>query len=257
MGHGYTDFEIADLVDQIYLEEDDVTMSLVDAMDMWTSARHPLNDRGDEDSVLDREQSVNAVGILDLRTGPWFIERTKDQQKICNVFPPHVKFLLMHWGTLLSGAERAYKKDTKKVNKAVQVSVKNGVKHCKKYSSKTPDDVIKFIVAKGNWVNDKQTPPTFLEVFRCTKECETGFSKKRTSMGWTTNRMTQGHIDKLRFLYVQGLWPKRWPHFRNYEICANVYREATKVTTERTPILFIALCMLHHIQIVCFGTIQS
>ena len=87
MGHGYTDFEIADLVDQIYLEEDDVIMSLVDAMDMWTSARHPLNDRGDEDSVLDREQSVNAVGILDLRTGPWFIERLRISRRFATSSP--------------------------------------------------------------------------------------------------------------------------------------------------------------------------
>ena len=64
---------------------------------------------------------------------------------------------VVHWATLLEGAERAWRADRHKTNKAVQMSVLGGLSHCKTYSQRTPDDVIIFLKGTSNLLNSEVT----------------------------------------------------------------------------------------------------
>jgi hypothetical protein len=221
----WSDLEYDMLVDELYADDHDFHLQLVDNNDRWTTERHPLNERGDEDSTKDREDSVWGVGILDLRSGAWLVPRDKSDTKSAE----GVVYLLLHWGTLLAGAKRAYDRDTTKQNKAVQLSVLSGVKHCKKYNKLMPPDAIRFKVDVGNVTNNSATTKTFLEVYRCTRHAEQAWAKKKHLMGWTcTSVGGQRRLDEKKFMFMNGLHPKLWPFYRSYEICNLVFKEASK-----------------------------
>jgi len=71
-----SDVELIMLVDDCYLQTDDITLSLMDASGEWVTIRHPWNDRGDEASVIIRKRSVETIGILtSVRGGPWLVAK--------------------------------------------------------------------------------------------------------------------------------------------------------------------------------------
>jgi hypothetical protein len=225
LGQHLSVVEMLALVDVIYLEDGDATIALVDERDRWTSKRHPLNSRGDEDSEQQREDGVDKVGILDIRKGPWYIDAAADSDDAAM----EANILLLHWGNLLAGARRSYVKDKKRENKAVQLSVRAGVKHSKRYSRQTPNDVLMFLVDTGNITNDSNTPTTFIEHYRATRGHEQAWSKKKIAMGWNTNNMSGKEHDLRKHAFIEGLCPGVYPKYLVYEKTNTFFKLSQKV----------------------------
>ncbi|MDA8583559.1 hypothetical protein N9L68_04980 [bacterium] len=159
----------------------DAHLDLVDDQGRWTSWRHPENDRGDEASEEARESSVDEVGIVPSRGGPWLVAVDKDNPKHAS-FPVGVLCLVLHWASLLSGARRSWLKDVKKENRVVHLTVREGVDDCRKYHPKTPTWAIKFLVHMSNIVNNIVTGITILQVYRSTVDCERAFNKAKQKL---------------------------------------------------------------------------
>lgn len=69
-GHNKTDLELIQLIDRDYLVTADAHVSLLTPEGVWAVTRHPLNQRGDEASIQQRQASVESVGIIkDVRGG--------------------------------------------------------------------------------------------------------------------------------------------------------------------------------------------
>ena len=134
------------LVDRDWLVACDSNVSLVTNEGTWAINRHPLNARGDLASVLERQNSVEQVGIIrDVRGGAWLV-----QDEAPSV---HDRFSTLHWATLVEGAERAWMNDTLKQNQCVQATVASGLTRTKVYSRRTPIDALKFLIDLGNQFN--------------------------------------------------------------------------------------------------------
>ena len=63
-GHNKTDLELIQLIDRDYLVTADAHVSLLTPEGVWAVTRHPLNQRGDEASIQQRQASVESVGII-------------------------------------------------------------------------------------------------------------------------------------------------------------------------------------------------
>ena len=227
VGHDKTQKEIQIFVDHNYCLDHDAQVSLVTKHGQWATRRHRLNDRGDESSIQARQKSVETVGILqDLRGGP-FLVKAPDASV-------NDEYEVVHWATLLEGAERAWRADKHKTNKAVQMSMLEGLNHCKIYSQRTPDDVIIFLKSTGNLLNSEVTETTFLEVWRETPRVEAAWARRKTAMGWTTLSVGVTALDDMKFKFVDGLLPNRFPKYRHYENCQYFHKEAQKVVVQ-TP----------------------
>jgi hypothetical protein len=225
VGHDKTQKEIQLFVDHHYCLDKDAHIPLLTKSGQWSTKRHRLNDRGDESSIQARQRSVETVGILqDLRGGPFLIksDAAPDEYEVA------------HWATLLEGAERAWRADKSKVNKAVQMSVVEGLRHCKIYSNRMPDDCVLFLKSTGNLLNAEATETTFLEVWRETTRVEAAWARRKSAMGWTTASVGVSALDDMKFNFVCGLLPNRFPKYRHYENCQYFYKEAQKVKVQ-TP----------------------
>ena len=223
-----SDKELQLVIDQTYRIPHSGHIDLVGPDGEWTTRRHHLNDRGDESSILHRQKSVEEVGILGgIRSGPWLIPLQLGSRIVYSV---------LHWATLLEGAERAYTNDPLKSNKALQLSVQEGLGDCKVFHPQCPDDVIRWLVDLGNSVNAESTVTTLLQVFRSTNDIEAGWKRKKQSCGWTTTSVGQSKLDEKKYLYIQGLHRKRWPSYRNYEVCYSFYKEALHTPLSDTTV---------------------
>ena len=98
--------------------------------------------------------------------------------------------------------------------------MKDGLKGCKIYHRRTPDDVIRWLVLLGNSLNTEVTATTMIQVWRSTKDLELGWKRKKEAFGWTNQSIGQSKLDDKKFLYVCGIHKKRWAKYRHYEICA-------------------------------------
>ena len=90
-------------------------------------------------------------------------------------------YYLLHWATLLEGARRAYAADTNRENSAVQFSVRQGIPRCKEYDSRTPPDVVAFLVEVANRVNENATAATLVEKWQRTVGSYIGFHVRRSA----------------------------------------------------------------------------
>jgi hypothetical protein len=196
-----TDLELQHLCDELYLEDADFQLDLINpATGKWTTKRHRLNQRGDEASEKSREESVASFGIvLSLRGGAWVISPMEKGEEL----------LVVHMATLIRGAQRAMDNDKDKSNRAVQISIKTGVPHSKRYHRQIPDDWVRFLVGTGNIVNNEQTSTTVLEIARSTAECERSWQRKKNKMGWTASVVGQNKLEEEKYSYINSLHPRR------------------------------------------------
>ncbi|CAK0797438.1 unnamed protein product [Prorocentrum cordatum] len=225
--------ELLGMCEQLYCENADCRLSLVDETGLWTTDRHPLNaeGRGDEDSVSQREESVTKIGIIDIRKGPWYMKCPEHMKREVR---PGTQYLLFHWGTLLEGARRAFAKDGQKKNRTVQLSVMNGVKACKEFNIRMPKDAIRFLINVGNLVNDQQTPKTFVEILESTDSIEMAWTKKKNANNWSAPALGgQAKLEEYKFEFIKTL-SRDWRTYRNYELCNTFYKESKKVFTDGT-----------------------
>ena len=112
-------------------------MPLLDNEGNWTTSRDHSNmlRDGDEDGIERRALTIESIGIVRVREGPWFVY-DKSAGGAVNM----MRFRVMHWGNLLSGARRAWERDPQKKNRAVQLSVSMGISRCRRYDENAPDD---------------------------------------------------------------------------------------------------------------------
>ena len=228
-GHELTDQELLAQVDRDYLNLVDAHVPLVATDGAWTVQRHELNARGDEASILQRQKSIEQVGIIrDIRGGPWLVQDPDPRV--------HDRFLALHWATLIQGAERAFAADAGKTNRCVQTSVDQGLSRCKIYSRRMPSDVCRFLIDLGNAFNEAATNTTILEKWRCTALIEPQWSQKRKSMNWSTSSLPGKVLDEKKFTFVNSLHRDRWTCYRAYEVANTFFREAQKVTYMATAL---------------------
>lgn len=113
LGSGWSQPEILSWVDKKFLLSDKVDFSLVSSRGHFAATRHTENmtDRGDEDSILQRQKTVESIGIRqELRSPPWLVQHRTlgiDDEYQC-----------LHWGTLFDATKRAWEADVLKKNKA-------------------------------------------------------------------------------------------------------------------------------------------
>eukprot|EP00969_Alexandrium_andersonii_P137865 6096851-Alexandrium_andersonii.AAC.1 len=89
--------------------------------------------------------------------------------------------------------------DTTKTNRAVQLSVANGLHHVKIYSRRISPGCVMFLKDVGNMFNDQATSVTFLEKFRATSNVEQAWGRKKQLMQWAINRLGQATYDAKKF----------------------------------------------------------
>ena len=77
---------------------------------------------------------------------------------------------------------------------------------CKIYSRKTPESILRFIIEKGNVVNDSVTQVTVLQVWASSQQVEAAFEKKKKSMGWTLASVGAAALDQKKLDVANGLF---------------------------------------------------
>jgi hypothetical protein len=212
--------ELKAVVDELYLVNNSVTLSMLDDSGNWALQRHRWNERGDAGSIASRKKTVENIGVLDSREPPYFIRNADN--------PAHADLLTC--ATLYAdGAKAAYQSDVKKKNRTVQISVSIPVKACKEYHRMMPKVVAVWLIDYGNITNDENTKTTWMEVYRSTKDAKAGFHRHKHQMKWV-GTMTQQKLQDKELEYIQGQWPGRWDFYPHYEVCQSFYSLAPKVS---------------------------
>jgi hypothetical protein len=161
----------------------------------WRFHRHPLNNRGDISTALERQRSVEEIGIVfGLRGGPGLVPHERQGH-----------FYALHWASLLRGAELAWGKDKLKENVAVQTSLNAGLQDCTIFNKNITSDVCRYLVDLGNIVNHETSSFTILQVFESTKQVEAGWQIKKTEMAWAVSRIGQGRMEQNKLSYANSI----------------------------------------------------
>ena len=224
LGVDASDPEIFAWINTKFLVTDSWELSPLTSSGQFAVERHPSNqlDRGDEDSVLTKQKSIESIGVRpELRSPPWLTqhpEMGRDDQ-----------MLSLHWGTLLEGLKRAWIADVNKTNRFVQDSISTKIKGCRVYSRALPDDCAAFLVDYANSKNKDATAISVLQVIRSTTTVEPAFAKKKAAMKWTVQSLGQKELNAKRFEVASALFPNRWSCYTSYERCNTIYKEANKV----------------------------
>ena len=103
----------------------------------------------------------------------------------------------------MTGAHRAWKRDVKKQNKNVQLSVRNPIKHCRVYMRIT-DDAVKFYRGYFNLTNDESTITGPLEIWKRTEYAELAF--KRHKVPLQTSAQQVKHEQRVCVNTSQAQW---------------------------------------------------
>ena len=104
---------------------------------------------------------METIGLVQVSGGAFLIEGDEPNQ-----------WLALHWAGRIRGLERAWENDTRRQNKCVQVSVSNGLPHCKTFIKRMPDWAIDFMVYLGNATNKEVLCETFNQVCGCLMHIE-------------------------------------------------------------------------------------
>ena len=129
-------------------------------------------DKGDEDSVKQRQRTVETLGVRpELRNPRWRVQHA--------TLGVDDEFLSIHWGTLFDATKRAWQSDTAKTNRVVQVTLATPIRGARLYKRDLPPDAAKFLVDNGNLLNKESTSTSILETWRSTRTIEGAFQRKR------------------------------------------------------------------------------
>ena len=112
MGSTWSDPQILQWIDRKFLLSDRCDFRLISGRGSFAVERHAekMQDRGDEDSIIQRQRSVETIGVRqELRSPPWIVQHA--------TLGVDDEFRALHWGTLLDGTRRAWQADAAKQNK--------------------------------------------------------------------------------------------------------------------------------------------
>ena len=224
VGHGYSDPEILNWVDEKFLLTNSLDIQLLTDQGEFSIARHRENrdDRGDEDSLSRRQATVEEIGIRqELRSPPWLAQHP--------TLGVDNRFESLHWGTLFEATRRAWLKDVKKENAAVQTSIKTPVKSAKLYRRDLPRDADRFLVGYGNRLNEEATATTILQVWRSTTVVEPAWARHRQQKQWTAASLGQQVLNEKKHEFACVMYPGRWPTYTSYERSNTFFKTASGV----------------------------
>ena len=227
MGPNFSDPEILKWVDEKFLVTDSLNLNLLTPKGEFAVDRHRenLHDRGDEDSVARRQQSVEEIGIRqELRSPPWLVQHPK--------LGVDDRFQALHWGTLFEGAKRAWLKDTQKVNPAVQTTINTPIKAAKLYRRDLTRDAARFLVEYGNLLNEEATATTILQVWRSTTVVEPAWTRHRHSKQWTAAALGQQLLNEKKLEFASVMYPGRWSTYTAYERCNTFWKVSAAASFE-------------------------
>ena len=177
---------------------------------------------GDEDGIERRALTIESIGIVRVREGPWFVY-DKSAGGAVNM----MRFRVMHWGNLLSGARRAWERDPQKKNRAVQLSVTMGISRCRRYDENAPDDAKYFLTNVGNITNDVVTMATIPEIMASTPDIEKSWIVLKDLYNWKGLDQNTHNIKK--FECVESVFKGRFGCYEVYEIANTAFKAMNKV----------------------------
>ena len=85
----------------------------------------------------------------------------------------------------MEGTEDAWRADTQKTNRCVQLAVRTPIKHVRRYTFRLPDDAVFYVIQRGNVTNDQVTNVGPLEQMADAIIINHRWGKKKKSLGWT------------------------------------------------------------------------
>ena len=219
VGHERSDAECAALIDELYMIDGNYTLHLTTSNNEWRVKRGVGNDsRSNMAAVMSRKTSVENIGlILAMRKSPWLVAPAPGSDGLDEV---------MHWATILEGTKEAWLADTNRENKLVQLAVSTPIPGCKRYDHRMPMHARKFLAYWGNITNSEVLDVTVIEVWKSTAECDAGWARRKSAMGWSLGNTSQATLDMKRFEYACALYPRRWDSWRSLEVCGSFYRRS-------------------------------
>ena len=205
VGHDKSDQEAAILLDQLYCHDRDYSLTLV-VNGVFQTYNHPDNAEGRNNVgvVLSRKTSIETIGLLELRLGPWLIDAPPGE--------PLKGMGCMHWGCLTEGIKAAWLDPANANNKNVMLAVSRQIRGCKRYFWNTPPDARFVLKYLGNIVNKKVADTTIMEIWHCTHdEVEPSwYVRRNVENDWKVSIIGQVAYDKKKWELVQALFPYRW-----------------------------------------------
>ena len=119
-GSGLSDQEYVQKIDEEFCIDNDYHLQYFNSQGHWRVKRNVYNDRGDPGSILDKQRSIEAIGVLDTKVA-WLIQ---DESHSNNE-----DVSAIHSATLVGGLRRAHLTKTDLANKSVQIALANGMNH--------------------------------------------------------------------------------------------------------------------------------
>ncbi|CAK0865408.1 unnamed protein product [Prorocentrum cordatum] len=177
---------------------------------VWTCDRSPFNKRGDAASAQSRKRSVEKVGILNIRAGPWVVPR--DEIDI-TVYAD-------------KGLQAAVNDEGNAGNSVVEASLRDGLQNCKVFHKRTPAYVQEYLVDVGNETNDEQSSRTALQVLMSHDSVEPTFFQKKKLYEWSVASLGQRQYAEKRFEVAESMFVNRWRSSHQSDQGLSAYKEA-------------------------------
>ncbi|CAK0833439.1 unnamed protein product, partial [Prorocentrum cordatum] len=186
---------------------------------VWTCDRSPFNKRGDAASVQSRKRSVEKVGILNVRAGPWVVPRGEiditvyaDKASKTTKTVTLQRYNLLHWATLYEGLQAAVNDDGNAGNSVVEASLRDGLQNYKVFYKRTPAYVQEYLVDVGNETNDEQSSRTALQ--------------KKKLYEWSVASLGQRQYAEKGFEVAESTFVNRWRSSHQHDQSLSAYKEA-------------------------------
>ncbi|CAK0874677.1 unnamed protein product [Prorocentrum cordatum] len=193
-GPNKSDKEYASLIDQDSCIDADYHLQHLDSSGRFRVHRNCFNDRGEIGSLIDRQKSVESVGVLDTKSAWLMQDEDANNSDRLSAIPS---------ATLLGGLKRARLTDKGRKTRSVQLSIQEGMRHCKLYRRgiyQRPECLV-FLRELGNKTN-------------------AAFNKKAQASSWTYSGLGQKARREKRW-EIANATPN------NYRDCQYFYNAAT------------------------------
>jgi hypothetical protein len=184
---------------------------------------------GDASTRLQRKQSVQRVGVLLGRSGPWIYPR--DEVTVVLVADKESgkktviqRYWLLHWATLFEGVKDAIEEDVKKECKPVQLSHAAGLSGCRVFHKRSPTYILEYAVYVGNANNADVSCITFLQVLMAHDSVDAAWLKKKTQYGWTIASEGAAVLDERKYDMANAMFPNYWRSYRHLEVSGALYK---------------------------------
>ncbi|CAK0904741.1 unnamed protein product, partial [Prorocentrum cordatum] len=202
-GPNKSDKEYASLIDQDFCIDADYHLQYLDSSGRFRVHRNCFNDRGEIGSLIDRQKSVESVGVSDTKSA-WLIQ-DEDANNSDGLSA-------IHSAALLGGLKRAWLADKGRKNRSVQLGIQEGMRHCKLYRRgiyQHPECLV-FLKELGNKTN-------------------AAFNKKAQASSWTYSGLGQKVWREKRWEIANAMFEGRWSSPNNYRDCQYFCNAATTI----------------------------